>query len=134
MELNKSSVRVVVSHRFYNDGLDIGAFIDNRREAFEAVAPLPPSTKSRSSVALWTESLGWGDADIDWSSTAKAIAEHTKRWVGLLADFVVLCREIGERDLPLRALKSRVRSARRQPQKQPLEFLAETLATQDRFV
>jgi hypothetical protein len=34
-------------------------------EAFESVALLPPSTKGRSSVPLWTASAGWGDADAD---------------------------------------------------------------------
>jgi len=93
IEVNKSSVRVLVWHWFYND-LDINVFIEKRREAFEAVALLPPSTKDRNSTPLWTASTGWGDADADWSSTAKTIAEHTKRWVGLLADFVALCRKI----------------------------------------
>jgi hypothetical protein len=61
-----------VWHWFYND-LDINDFIEKRREAFEAVALLPPSTKDRSSMPLWTASTGWGDADADWSSTAKTI-------------------------------------------------------------
>jgi hypothetical protein len=91
MEVNKSSVRVLVWHQFYND-LDIKDFIEKRRETFEAVALLPPSTKY--SVSLWTANIGWGDADVDWSSTAKAIAERTKRWVGLLADFVASCRKV----------------------------------------
>jgi hypothetical protein len=80
-----------VWHQFYND-LDIKAFIEKRREAFEAVALLPPPTKY--SVSLWAANIGWGDADVDWSSTAKAIAERTKRWVGLLADFVASCRKV----------------------------------------
>jgi hypothetical protein len=72
---NKSSVRVLVWHHRYND-LDIRDFIEKRREAFASVARLPPYTKDRSSVPLWTTSAGWGDADVDWSSTAKTIAEH----------------------------------------------------------
>jgi hypothetical protein len=40
-----------VWHQFYND-LDIKDFIEKRREAFEAVALLPQSTKDRSSVPL----------------------------------------------------------------------------------
>jgi hypothetical protein len=96
MQVNKSSVHVLVCHRFSND-LDINDFIEKRCEAFESVAPLPPSTKDRSLVPLWTASTGWGDADVDWSSTAKAIAEHTKRWVELLADFAALCREVRAR-------------------------------------
>ena len=93
IEVNKSSVRVIVWHRFYND-LDIGAFIEKKREAFEAVAPLPPFTKDRSKAVLWTASAGWGDIDADWSSTAKEIAKHTKQWLGLLADFVASCRKV----------------------------------------
>jgi hypothetical protein len=93
IQVNKSSVRVFVSHRFYND-LDINAYIEKRREAFEAVARLPASAKGHSWPVLWTGGTGWGDADADWSSAAKTIAEHTKRWVGLLADFVALCRKV----------------------------------------
>jgi hypothetical protein len=68
-------------------------FIEKRREAFEAVAPLPP-TKRFAEVLLWTKNIGCGDADADWSSTVKAIADHTKQWVGLLADFVDSCRKV----------------------------------------
>jgi hypothetical protein len=92
IEVNKSRIRVVVWHSFYND-LDISAFIDDRREAFEAVARLPPFAKDRRSAVLWTASTGWGDTDADWASTARVIAEQTKRWVELLADFVASCRE-----------------------------------------
>lgn len=93
IEVNKSSVRVAVWHSLYND-LDINAYIETRREAFEAVALPPASTKGRSWAVLWTVSTGWGDTDADWSSTAKQIAKHTMRWVGLLADFVASCRKI----------------------------------------
>jgi hypothetical protein len=93
MEVNKSSVRISVFHRFYND-LDISDFNGKRRQAFEAVAPFPPTKSGASSVLLWTANIGWGDADADWSSTVKAIADHTKQWVGLLADFVASCREV----------------------------------------
>ena len=79
--------------RFYNF-LDIHDFIEKRREDFEAVAPLPPPLKTPAGCSLWTASVGWGDADIDWSSIGKAVAERTKQWVGLLADFVALCREV----------------------------------------
>jgi hypothetical protein len=99
IEVHKSSVRVVVWHQFYND-LDIKDFIEKRREAFEAVALLPQSTKDRSSVPLWTASAGWGDADVDWSITAKAIAERTEWWAGLLADFVALCRNVQRERCP----------------------------------
>ena len=91
MEVNKSSIHILVVHRFYND-LDIHHSIENRREAFEAVAPLPP-TKSVALVLLWTANIGWDDADADWSSTVKTIADHTKQWVGLLGDFVRSSRE-----------------------------------------
>jgi len=74
--------------------LDINAYIEQRCEAFEAVALLPASTKDRSRAALWTANPGWGDKDANWSNTAKEIAEHTMRWVGLLADFVASCRKV----------------------------------------
>jgi hypothetical protein len=91
MEVNKSSASIFVFHRFYND-LDINDFIEKRRKCFEAVAPLP-STKRGSAVVLWTANIGWGDAHADWWSTVRAIANHTKQWVGLLADFVHSCRK-----------------------------------------
>jgi hypothetical protein len=99
IRVNRSSTHVVVSHEFYDD-LDISAFIENRREAFEAVGLPPASTKRRTSAryplsaTLWTANVGWGDADADWSNIAKAIADRTKQWAGLLADFVASCREI----------------------------------------
>jgi hypothetical protein len=92
MEVNNSSVRVSVSHQLYND-LDINDFFEKRREAFEAVAPLPPNNRGPW-VPLWIADRGWGDTDIDWSSTVKTIADHTKQWIGLLTDFVALCREV----------------------------------------
>ncbi len=95
MEVNKSNVRVLVFHRLYNH-LDINDFIEERRKAFEVVAPLPP-TKRGASVLLWTANIGWGDADANWPSIAKAITDHTKQWVGLLADFVASCREVRDR-------------------------------------
>ncbi len=94
IEVNKSSVRVIVWHWFYND-LDISAYIEKRREAFEAVARLPATISSWPSwPVLWTASAGWSDTDTDWSSIAKEIAEHTKRWIVLLADFVASSREV----------------------------------------
>jgi hypothetical protein len=99
IQLNKSSIRVDVWHRFYED-LDINGFIEKRREAFEAVGLPPASTQDRRSVgyvasaALWTANVGWRDADADWSHIAKTIADRTKQWVGLLADFVATCREV----------------------------------------
>jgi hypothetical protein len=100
IRVNKSSTRVVVSHQFCFD-LDISAYIEKRREAFAAVGLPPASTKNRTSsgdyplsAVLWTANVGWGDADADWSNIAKAIADRTKQWVGLLADFVASCREI----------------------------------------
>jgi hypothetical protein len=89
-----------VSHQFCFD-LDISAYIEKRREAFAAVGLPPASTKNRTSsgdyplsAVLWTANVGWGDADADWSNIAKAIADRTKQWVDLLADFVASCREI----------------------------------------
>jgi hypothetical protein len=57
------------------------------------VAPLPPFPKACNDVPLWTASIGWGDTGADWSSIAKEIAEHTKRWVEILAEFVASARE-----------------------------------------
>ena len=99
IRVNKSSIHVVVSHMFYED-IDISAFIEQRREAFEAAGLPPASTKNRTagayplSVVLWTANVGWRDTHADWSNIAKAIADRTEQWVELLADFVASCREI----------------------------------------
>jgi hypothetical protein len=100
IRVNKNSIHAVVSHRLYED-IDISAFIEKRREAFEAVGLPPASAKDRMSAGayplsavLWTANVGWRDTDADWSNIAKAIADYTKQWVGLLADFVALCREV----------------------------------------
>jgi hypothetical protein len=100
IRVNESSTDVVVSHQFYED-IDISAFIEKRREAFAAMGLPPAFTKNRMSpcdyppsAVLWTTNVGWGDADADWSNIAKAIADRTKQWVGLLADFVASCRKI----------------------------------------
>jgi hypothetical protein len=107
IDVNKSSIRLVVWHSFNND-LDISAFIERRREGFESVAPLPPFPKARNDVALWTASIGWGDTKADWSSIAKEIAEHTKRWVEILADFVASARKLRHK-----LNRERARAARR---------------------
>jgi hypothetical protein len=96
IEVNKTSVRIIVWQSSYND-LDISDFIEKRREAFQAVAALPASGKNRSSQPLWSANIGWGTADADWSGTAKAIAQRTKQWVTLLADFVDACRKIQQK-------------------------------------
>jgi hypothetical protein len=44
-------------------------------------------------VPLWTASTGSGDTEAEWSSIGKEIAEHTKRWVEVLADFVASARK-----------------------------------------
>jgi hypothetical protein len=80
-----------VSQRFYND-LDINAFVEAKRESFEAVALLPRGRNSASSVALWSANIGWRDAS--WSSAATLIAERTNRWIELLTDFVGSCRKV----------------------------------------
>jgi hypothetical protein len=92
MQVNKSKLRIFVWHRFYNY-IDLNDYIEKRREAFEAVAPLP-HTKHGGCVLLWTANTGWGSPKVNWSSTAKAIAEHTKQWTKLLADFAALCQEV----------------------------------------
>jgi hypothetical protein len=134
MGVGRSSVSVSVSHQFYND-LDINEFIEKRREAFEAVAPLPP-TKGGPSVLLWTANIGWGDADADWSSTVTAIADHTKQWVGLLADFVRSCREA--RHAKYDGAQSNGRRPWRTPRIAPCRVRRETAAIDrdrsDRFI
>jgi hypothetical protein len=101
IRVNKSRIHVVVSHQFYED-IDISAFIEKRREAFEAVGLPSASTKDRNSAGayppstavLWTANVGWRDTDAEWSNIAKAIANRTEQWVGLLADLVASCREV----------------------------------------
>jgi hypothetical protein len=131
MEVNKSSIHISVFHRFYND-LDINDFIEKRREAFEAVAPLPRGT----SVLLWTTKIGWGDADADWSTTVKSIADYTKHWVGLLGDFVRSCRET--RHAKYDRVQSDGRRPWRTPRIAPCRVRRETAATDrdqsDRFI
>jgi hypothetical protein len=92
IEVTKSAVRVLVWHWLYND-LDINAFIESRRAAFEAVAGHLPAVRDTASVTLWSAEVGWGDADADWRDTGTAIAGCTKRWEALLADFVTSCRD-----------------------------------------
>ena len=93
IEVNKTTVRVVVWQWFYNN-LDISDFIDKRREAFAAVALLPASRKDPSCKPLWSTNIGWGNADADWSDTAKAIAQRTNQWVTLLGGFIDSCRKL----------------------------------------
>jgi hypothetical protein len=93
IEVNKTTIRVVVWQWFYNN-LDISDFIDERRQAFEAVALLPASRRDRSSMPLWSTNIGWGNPDADWSGTAKAIAQRTNQWVTLLGDFIDSCRKL----------------------------------------
>jgi hypothetical protein len=45
-------------------------------------------------VPIWTASIGWNDTEAEWSSIAKEIAEHTKRWVEILVDFVASARKV----------------------------------------
>jgi hypothetical protein len=131
IEVNRSRVCVRVCHQFQND-LDISDFIERRREAFEAVAPLPRSA----SVLLWTANIGWGDADADWSTTVKSIADHTKQWMGLLADFVCSCREA--RHAKYDWVQSDGRRPWRAPRIAPCRVRRETAATDrdqsDRFI
>jgi hypothetical protein len=109
IRVNKSSIHVVVSHALYED-IDISAFIEEGREAFEAVGLPPVSAKDRTSTGyplsavLWTANVGWRDTDADWSNIAKAIADHTKQWVALLADFTASCREVWHAKYDVRCL------------------------------
>jgi len=91
-----SSIRVVAWHflPFGYDQLDIGAFIEQRREDFESVVPLPPAPKALNEMPLWTTSIGWNDTEAEWPRIAKEIAVHTKRWVEILADFVASARKV----------------------------------------
>ena len=107
--MRANSIRLVVWHFLpssYNE-LDISAFIERRREDFKSVAPLPPFPKACNYVPLWTASIGWNDTEAEWSSIAKEIAEHTKRWVEILADFVASARkvrdELNRERLPVQA-------------------------------
>ncbi len=93
IEVSKTTIRVVVWQWFYNN-FDISDFIDKRRQAFEAVALLPASQKNPSCKPLWSTNIGWGNADADWSGTAKAIAQRTNQWVTLLGDFINSCRKL----------------------------------------
>jgi hypothetical protein len=99
MELDKRSICIIVWHWFNRD-LDINDYIEKRRGAFETVASLNgpndrrPSPSPQASMPIWTANTGWGDAGTDWSSIAKEIAEHTKRWVKLLAPFVASSRKL----------------------------------------
>jgi hypothetical protein len=96
IDVRASSIRLVAWHFLpspYNE-LDIGAFIEERREDFESVVPLPPFPKALNEVPLWTASIGWNDTEAEWSSVAKEIAEHTKRWVEILVDFVASARKV----------------------------------------
>jgi hypothetical protein len=96
IDVRANSIRLVVWHFLPSgyDELDIGAFIEQRREDFESVLPLPPFPKALNEVPLWTASIGWNDTEAEWSSIAKEIAEHTKRWVEVLADFVASARKV----------------------------------------
>jgi hypothetical protein len=96
IDVRASSIRVVVWNALEYE-LDVRAFIERKREDFESVAPLPPFPKGRNEMPLWTASIGWNDTEAEWSSIAKEIAEHTKRWVEVLADFVASAREVRDK-------------------------------------
>jgi hypothetical protein len=107
IDVGASSIRLVAWHFLpsgYNE-LDIGAFIERRREDFESVVPLPPFPKALNEVPLWTASVGWNDTEAEWLSIAKEIAEHTKRWVEILADFVASARKVLDKLNRERALR-----------------------------
>ena len=96
IDVRANSIRLVVWHFLpssYNE-FDISAFIERRREDSKSVAPLPPFPKACNYVPIWTASIGWNDTEAEWSSIAKEIAEHTKRWVEILADFVASARKV----------------------------------------
>jgi len=92
-EVNKAEARVVVWQWFCND-LDVTAFVNERRAAFEAVTPLPTAVGDASSAQLWSAATGWGDPMVNWSIISKELARCTGQWVALLADFVSSCRDV----------------------------------------
>ncbi len=92
IDVRASSIRLVVWNALEYE-LDIRAFIERKREDFESVAPLPPLPKGRNEMPLWSASIGWNDTEAEWSSIAKEIGEHTKRWVEILSDFVASARK-----------------------------------------
>jgi hypothetical protein len=93
IEINKSSGRVLVWQWLYND-LNISDFVEERRDAFEAIAPLPKATGDASTVDLWTLDHGWGDRGADWRTYGHEIARRALAWTALLADFVATCRAV----------------------------------------
>jgi hypothetical protein len=113
IDVRASSIRLVAWHFLPSgyDQLDIGAFIEQRREDFESVVPLPPFPKALNEVPLWTASIGWNDTEAEWSSIAKEIAEHTKRWVEVLADFVASARKVLDKLNRERAERARTAAA-----------------------
>jgi hypothetical protein len=96
LDVMKTATRVVACHCMPTE-IDITTFVNERRGAFEAVAPLPSRSMERvypNSLHLWKSDSGWGDPHSDWQSTARIIAKNTRPWVALLADLVVACRKI----------------------------------------
>ncbi len=117
MRVEAHRLRVFAWHWGYNT-FDINAYVDGRREAFDAVSVLPSrgayparyarlSTKFHKpgdivydegrfiddtrSVPLWSVEKGWADLDTDWEQIGKEIAVRTGPWVKLLADAVSEC-------------------------------------------
>jgi hypothetical protein len=115
--VSEHNVRVVVWHWGYTT-FDINAFVDRRREAFDAISALPARKRLRDSAAdsmakyrkpgeviyekgrlmddaryvpLWVVEKGWADNDTDWSSIAREVAARTQPWVGLLSDAIAEC-------------------------------------------
>jgi hypothetical protein len=121
------NVRVLVWHWYYTT-FDINAFVDARRESFDAISVLPDRKRLAASsagtlakyrkhgeiayepgrllndtrwVLLWSADKGWADIDTDWSSVSAQIAERTLPWVALLADAIAQCLGIERRTLRL---------------------------------
>ncbi len=98
LEMNKTSMRVVAWSGGLGAELDLTAYVEERRAAFEAVAPLPvrldqPGAE-RLSFWLATYEVGWGSAGADWADIAQSIAERSAQWEVLLAEFIKICCDV----------------------------------------
>jgi len=91
--VTKNSASVVAWQWFYNQ-LDITSFVDGRRDAFEAVAPLPGGRRDHCVVPLWNMSKGWAAPHVDWDAIAQELAVRSGQWRTLLAEFVEHCEAV----------------------------------------
>jgi hypothetical protein len=92
---NKTSAEVSAWQRFYNQ-LDITAFVNARRVAFEEVAKLPgrAERQDRATIPLWRGSGGWADPQTNWETVADELVACTRQWKTLFADLVAACESV----------------------------------------